>query len=280
MINPKPKISDFKFNIHSQFGEDGIIEKIFKIIGTKSKISVEFGACDGFLLSNTANLWTKDWQGILIEMDRKLYKSNLDKVKKYNCIFLNKKVTSDGANTIENILKKENINQVDFLSIDIDSDDYYIFNSLTWLKPRLISCEFNPTIPAHLELLPQKDSFFGCSVLSLVKLAESKGYKLVTTTDTNCFFVREQDISRFSDFDTSLESNFINKRITYLMTGYAGDFVMSRFPTYGFNFPSQQKFINGDVFQIRNYFLLKMKNFIKNILPIRIVEFLNKTSKT
>ena len=54
-------------NVFSQFGEDGIIARIFEIIGLQSKACIEFGAWDGFHMSNTANLWTKGWKGVLIE---------------------------------------------------------------------------------------------------------------------------------------------------------------------------------------------------------------------
>lgn len=53
----KPRLSDYKFIKHSQFGEDGIIQKIFEIIGTKSKFCIEFGGYDGITMSNTAYLW-------------------------------------------------------------------------------------------------------------------------------------------------------------------------------------------------------------------------------
>src|SRR5581483_10712642 len=79
----KPKLSDFKLNVFSQWGEDGIIQKIFNIIGVKSKICVEFGAADGFYFSNTANLWSKDpsWKAVLIECDPKFFSQLVTKVK-------------------------------------------------------------------------------------------------------------------------------------------------------------------------------------------------------
>ena len=79
------KLSDFGHNVHSQFGEDGIIEKVFQILGTTSKRCIEFGAWDGFHLSNTANLWTKGWAGVLIEANSAKYRELVKNVQPYNC---------------------------------------------------------------------------------------------------------------------------------------------------------------------------------------------------
>jgi len=44
-------------NIFTQFGEDGIIEKLFSDLKINNGIVVEFGAWDGIYLSNVYNLW-------------------------------------------------------------------------------------------------------------------------------------------------------------------------------------------------------------------------------
>lgn len=54
-------------NIHSQAGQDGIIEKIFKTLGVKNGNFVEFGAVDGILLSNCRKLYEEGWSGVFIE---------------------------------------------------------------------------------------------------------------------------------------------------------------------------------------------------------------------
>ena len=41
---------------------------------------------------------------------------------------------------------------IDLLSIDIDGNDYHIFESLKKLRPRLIICEYNPTIPVWYDV--------------------------------------------------------------------------------------------------------------------------------
>jgi len=244
------KLSDHGFDVYSQSGEDGIVEKIFDIIGTTSKVCVEFGAWDGFYLSNTANLWARQgWKGVLIEMDSARFKQLVENTKPYHCRCLAARVEGAGANTLENILKRESVTEpVDLLSIDIDSDDYYVLQSLAELRPRLIICEYNPTIPPQMELVPEPGNYFGCAALSLVKLAEKKGYKLVAVTNSNCFFVQVADFPRFADYETSLDKIAITSHLTYLITGYAGDYLLSREPTYGCNRPSTQKMAQGEHF--------------------------------
>ena len=56
----------------SQFGEDGVIEKIFEIIPPTEKYIVAFGAHDGVTNSNARNLIVNHgWGGLLIEGDPK-----------------------------------------------------------------------------------------------------------------------------------------------------------------------------------------------------------------
>lgn len=270
------KLSDYAANVYSQNGEDGIIEKIFGIMGTTSKASVEFGAWDGFYYSNTANLWAKQgWHGILIEMDRERFKQLVENTGKYNCRCINARVEGAGQNTIENILRRESAGgQVDLLSIDIDGDDYFVFESLETLKPRLIVCEYNPTIPPLMELVSEPGNYFGCSPISLVKLGEQKGYKLVAVTLCNCLFVRQEDFPKFADYETSLEKIALTQHLTYLISGYSGDYVFSREPSYGCTEPSRQKFRAGNPFPVpdpragkgRRKVVDKLRRRMKNLL--------------
>lgn len=62
-------LNSYQKNIYSQFGEDGIIQRIFEILPvTDEKWCVELGAWDGIYLSNTHHLIkNKQWNGVLIE---------------------------------------------------------------------------------------------------------------------------------------------------------------------------------------------------------------------
>ena len=54
--------------VFSQFGEDGVIEKIFEVIEPTHRYAIEFGAYDGIQNSNTRNLIVNEgWGGLLIE---------------------------------------------------------------------------------------------------------------------------------------------------------------------------------------------------------------------
>jgi len=259
------KLCENSFNKYSQFGEDGIIAKIFEIIGTSSRVCIEVGAWDGLHFSNTASLWKEGWKAILIEADETRFKALLENTAGYDCHCIAAFVRPSGEDTIENLLRsRQLLGDTDFLSIDIDGDDYFVFQSLRDLKPRLVACEYNPTIPPHIELIPEQGNYFGCSPLSLVKLAQSKGYRLVALTDTNAFFVLSNDFDKFLDYETSLDSLAIKKNIAYLMSGYAGDYLASREPTYGCSGPSKQCFIEGECF----YFPVKpFEKFLGNMNP-------------
>lgn len=221
----KPKLTDFKQNVYSQWGEDGIIGKIFEIIGTTSKVAIEFGAADGFWLSNTANLWGKDptWSGILIEANSGSFDKLVKAITPYSCIPMNRLVGTSPQDSLEALLKEIHVEStIDLLSIDIDGNDYYVFQSLQKLRPRVIVCEYNPSIPAHLDVYPNDGNYIGCSVAALQRVAAEKGYTLVSITETNCFFVQNVDMPKFSEYDTDRDHMRIDRYTSYIICDYAG----------------------------------------------------------
>lgn len=222
------KISDFSYNIYSQFGEDGIIEKIFSIIGTRSKICVEFGAWDGEYLSNTANLWKNhNWKAILVESDTERIKQ----VNHPSVIAINATVGITPDNSIDYILNKHNITEIDFMSIDIDGNDYYILENLV-CQPRVICIEYNPTIPFWIECYQEPNMQFGASLAALDMLAMKKGYNLISVTDSNLFFVRDEDKHLFDGFETSIHYIACYKYYISVITNYCGEYKIVGNPPY------------------------------------------------
>lgn len=225
----KPLLYEFAANKFSQFGEDGIIAQIFEVIGTKSKVVVEFGAWDGFLFSNTAALWATDlsWKGILIEGDSERYQELVKNTRAYDVIPLNAWVGIKKEDCLEAILHANGINfEVDLLSIDVDGNDYHIFNSLKKLRPRVVVCEYNPTIPIFYDVYApySKDNNFGQSVGALKRIGEKKGYKLVALTMTNAIFVIEDEFDKFADYETNWAAMNIHSGYIVMVTSYDGKY--------------------------------------------------------
>jgi len=213
-------LNQYKKNItsYSQFGEDGedgILQKIFEILGVKKGWCVEFGALDGKHHSNTWYLLhNKEWSGVLIEADM-MYFRKLEDVyredKRVTC--LNEFITFEGNSSLDAILSRTSLpRDYDLLSIDIDGNDYHIWDSSDTYIPKVIIIEFNPSIPNDIEFVQPKDMRVnqGSSLLSIVKLGKAKGYKLIATTGWNAFFVKQELYSRFGINDNSINTLHTN----------------------------------------------------------------------
>ena len=186
-----------KKSITSQFGEDGIIEKIFEIIGPKNKWCVEFGAGDGVLLSNTWNLIVnKGWRGVQIERDQLLFSDLEDTYADFPVFCLNASVgflPSDrsAAFLLDKILHKYPIpKDFDFLSIDVDNIDYRIWETFVDYRPYVVCIEFCQTFKHEEEFIYGQDNVHsGSSLKSIVDLGKRKGYELICVSGVNAFFV-------------------------------------------------------------------------------------------
>jgi hypothetical protein len=228
-------LKEFEKNVASQSGEDGIIEEIFCRIGIKHKICVEFGAWDGKYLSNTWNLWSnKGWKSILLEGNEYKYQDLLFNIKEFPNVYgLNVWVDSIGEHTLDKILEKVKIpSDFDLLSIDIDGDDYYIFESINKYRPRLIIIEFNHTIPPNLELVQEKGEYFGASALSLIKLASRKGYSPCYMTEGNIFFLVDEEFEKLDISNSEISQMFCERNITNVISAYDGRLFLTKVPTF------------------------------------------------
>ena len=107
-------------------------------------------------------------------------------------IKLNKFIDFYGDNSLDNVLQNTKIpTNFDFLSIDIDGCDYFIFKSMELYRPKIVCIEFNHLIPNEVEFIQEKNFNIkqGTSALSLINLAKNKDYLLVGSTLSNLFFV-------------------------------------------------------------------------------------------
>ena len=200
----------YRKSITSQYGEDGIIERIFEIVPNDQKWCVEFGAWDGIKFSNTYNLIAnKNWNGVLIEGDKHKFKE-LEKtyINNQNLSLINQYVGYGKENSLDQLLSKTNIPiQFELLSVDIDGNDYHVWKYLQEYRPKCVVIEFNPMIPNDIEFIQPLDPhiFQGSSILSMVKLAREKGYELVCINQGNAFFIDQQYFHLFNIRNNSID---------------------------------------------------------------------------
>lgn len=224
----------FRSSVTSQWGEDGIIAEIFRRLGTKSKLCVEFGAWDGQYFSNTWDLWhNQGWSAILIEGDAKRARALSEALGHENVKVINTFVRPQGTDSIDNILCAHGVSAgIDLMSIDIDGDDFYILKGLTQFVPRVLVIEFNPTIPPDMEIVQAQGEYFGASAFAIVNLARQKGYSFVCCTDTNCIFVLTSEFSKLNIVEPDLRDVFPGKYLTFVVSSQDGLMFLTRQPEY------------------------------------------------
>jgi hypothetical protein len=225
---PPTWLLDHKNDVHSQAGEDGIIEAILSALGTRDKWCVEFGAWDGKHLSNTRNLIkNSDYRAVLIEGNSERYK---DLRATYNgnsgVIAVNAFVGFDPHNGLDTILAATSIpRDFDLCSIDIDGNDYHAWKAIEVYRPKLICIEFNPTIPTDCAFVQPADPALnqGAGIMALVELGKSKGYELASVLPWNAFFVRSDLFPCLEIVDNSAQTLRTDlSHITHLFQGYDG----------------------------------------------------------
>ncbi len=201
---------NYRKNYFSQNGEDGIIEKLIEQLNLKQNLFVcEFGAWDGIYCSNTFNLVIKyNTTALMIEGDDKKYQELLKTSKKnINMIPINKFVTPNGDNSLDKILEENNFPiDFDLLSIDIDSNDLEIWESLTKYKPKIVIIEINSSLtPEISQIHNTKLGLFGNSFKSTLDVSRKKGYSPIVHTG-NLILLKNELLEKIK-FDENLLKN-------------------------------------------------------------------------
>lgn len=199
-------LRDAGLRVFSQFEEDGILLAIFAAIGTTNRTFVDIGSGDG-INSNCANLAVNfGWHGLFIDGDagnitrgRAWYAGHPD-TWLYPPTFMQSFVTRENIN--DTIQSAGFGGPIDLLSLDIDGNDYWIWDTLTAVQPRVVIVEANDalgndpvTVPYDPNFSHAGDEYFGASASAFCHLAREKGYRLVGANrfGFNLIFVRRND---------------------------------------------------------------------------------------
>ena len=230
-------INNLEYSVYSQWGDDGIISFLIKKLKLSQKPFIEFGVEDYTECNSRLSLEKFNMSGLVIECDKKNYqKINQSELKwKYDLKLVNKFITSKNINQI---IKSSNLGpDLAYLSIDIDGNDYWIWESLdNSLKPDFVIIEFNSIFGQKLDIstiyrenFNRKSEHFSCllygaSIQALIRLAKSKGYFFFGTNlnGNNAYFVLEkyfQDLKNFNtkiNFSKFMESRDKNNKLNFL----------------------------------------------------------------
>lgn len=209
---PLPPLADFGFKAFSQTDEDGILLALFAIVGAPEKTCVEICAGDG-VECNSANLILHHaWHGLLVDGDPQnvargqAYYRASPHTYIYPPVFAHAWVTRSNVNEL--ITGNGFSGDVGLLSIDMDGVDYWIWEAITAITPRVVVLEYQDVLgPDRSVTVPYADDFngyrmgstngmphfSGASLRAFVNLGRKKGYRLVAINCSgyNAFFLRE-----------------------------------------------------------------------------------------
>lgn len=217
-INPRKSLPDSCWlsskakKFFSQHGEEGIIEAIFEKMPATNHWCVEFGAWDGVNMSNTCYfIQNKKWKGVQIEGDKFRYNELVNNFNSLSGVYQFNELVgfTHGTNTLEDFLKRTPIPiDFDLLSIDIDGNDYHVWESMTTYKPKLVVIEINPRIPNDIVFIQDRDMSLnqGSSLAAFIELGKLKGYELVCVHHTNAFFIPRNEYFKFGIKDNSIDA--------------------------------------------------------------------------
>lgn len=199
-------LSDAEYKVFSQFGDDGIIQYLIHRldISKNTHTFIEFGV-ENYEESNTRFLlMNNNWRGLIMDGS----KANMDYVHRAR-YYWKHDITAMAA-----FIDTENINQlildagfngeIGILSVDIDGNDYWVWEKISVVQPVIVVAEYNGIFGSELPLsVPYNPTFvrtqahfsnlyWGCSLAALNHLATRKGYTFAgcNSAGNNAYFIR------------------------------------------------------------------------------------------
>ena len=217
-------ISDYEFQVFSQWGEDGIIQFIVNTLNLNNKIFIEFGV-ETYHESNTRFLMMKDnWSGLVIDGSKK----NIDIIKKQSIYWKYSLKAVQSFITVDNINSTITNNgyggEIGILSVDIDGNDYWVTEAINCVNPIVLVIEYNSTFGSDRAIsVPYDPTFvrttahhsnlyYGASLPALTHIANIKGYALIgcNSNGNNAFFIRRDKLEPFKEL--SVKEAFVDAK--------------------------------------------------------------------
>lgn len=228
--NTKPdKLEDIEFKVFSQFGEDGILQYLIRTIAAHPDTFVEIGTGD-YRESNTRFLvQNNNWRGLVIDGGDAHVQFVLGTGMSWR----------HDVEPVSAFVTRENINDlirdngfagdVGVLSIDVDGNDYWLWEAVDAVNPAIVIMEYNALFgPEATITVPYDPSFvnseahysqlyFGASLGAFVHLANERGYRFIgcSSNGANSFFVRDDvagDLPSLTSAEGYRESRFLTSR--------------------------------------------------------------------
>jgi hypothetical protein len=197
-------LAEVEFKVFSQFGDDGIIQYLVNHLDMPETF-IEFGV-ENYSESNTRYLLlNNNWRGMVLDGD----KGHIEYIRK-DPLYWRHDLTA-----VEAFVTKDNINglftehgftgEIGILSIDIDGNDYWIWDTIHTVNPVIVIVEYNSVFGgSHSVSIPYAEDFYrtrahysnlywGCSLSALEYLAQKKGYVLAgcNSAGNNAYFIRK-----------------------------------------------------------------------------------------
>lgn len=214
-------LQDAEFKVFSQWGDDGIIQYLINNIEISAEKFIEFGV-ENYLESNTRFLLkNNNWEGLIMDGSAE----HVEYIKN-DTIYWKHTITA-----VETFITKENINQtiknagfegnIGLLHIDIDGNDYWIWEAINNIKPDIVIVEYNSifgidrpiTIPYQANFIRgnahYSNLYAGTSLAALYLLSQKKGYAFVgcNSAGNNAYFVKNEKVKNLNVL--SLEQGYV-----------------------------------------------------------------------
>lgn len=197
-----------EFRVFSQFGDDGIIQYIITRLDLPmaERCFIEFGV-ENYRESNTRFLLLNDnWRGLVMDGSED-YISSIRSEQIYwrhNLTALARFITRENISSI--IQEAGFSGRIGILSIDVDGNDYWIWEAIDLIDPAVVIVEYNGifgareavTIPYQKDFVRQNAHYsylyWGTSLRALCHLGVRKGYAWIgcNSAGNNAYLVRNE----------------------------------------------------------------------------------------
>jgi hypothetical protein len=205
-LGPRRRLGEAEFQVFSQWGDDGIIQYLLQQVPVAATAFIEFGVQD-YRESNTRFLLVNDnWRGLVID-------GSADYVAAIQADDISWRHDLTG---VAHFITRENINSIirdagfagdlGILSIDIDGNDYWVWEAIDVVDPAIVIIEYNAvfgagstvTVPYAADFMRTKahpsNLYWGASLGALYALAQRKGYVFAgcNSNGNNAYFVKKE----------------------------------------------------------------------------------------